>query len=173
MTDFIFIASPLALIAYSMCFWRGVWRLGAMVPLLLLVPVIVVDIKGFQRGGNLAGVATLLSSYLALVYLVPYHIAKTLANWSLEPRRSWDRRALAVASSLSLFVCVLIVWFALLAVPFGTPQGVLAKLLFCFAGIFCACVVAGYSHDWVLKQQMQDKPVDSPADGDADRDTVS
>jgi hypothetical protein len=144
-----------------------------MAPLVLLVPVVFADIESAKQSGNLTGVLTTLSSYLALTYLIPYYIAKTVATWSSHPSLSWDRCVFASVSALFLFVCVLTVWFALLVIPFGTPQGVLGTLLFCFAGVFSACVVAGYSHDWVLQQQTKDEPVDSPIVGGTDPDSLS
>jgi hypothetical protein len=86
MNGYLFIAIPFALIAYSVCFWRGAWRLAALPPLLLLV-VYLFYISGRKTGSNMPSIGDLLAMgglFLAWIYLVLLYIAKAFAWLGLK-----------------------------------------------------------------------------------------
>ena len=50
--------------------WQGGWRIAALMPLLLMVPIFVVTARAFAEESNLWPILLLFASPIATIYLV-------------------------------------------------------------------------------------------------------
>ena len=70
---------PFLIAAAAVWHWRGIWRVMAIIPLLILAYALAGDICSASQGGNLTGVLTYVASFPAGLILFLLWAGKTFA----------------------------------------------------------------------------------------------
>jgi hypothetical protein len=162
MSDFMFVSFPLALIAYSICRLRGIWRIAAIGCLVAVLPSWVADMQGIQRGGNLAGINTMILARPVLVFLFILHGTYIAANKSRCLQNAAIKYTVAALSSVFLFGGVVYLLSFPIPFPFvGQLLGRLPDVLYWTVGGSLALVTAACSFRATVKPQTTKEHVQS------------
>jgi hypothetical protein len=69
---------------YTLIAWRHRWRVAAMVPLIVMVPVSVLTVQEYRQQSNLWPILMLFASPPALLYLILLIVTRTTKKKSPE-----------------------------------------------------------------------------------------
>jgi len=119
MLSILYLAVPMVLAALSIWRLRGVWRVGAIGCLIIVLPAFVRDMIGVAHGGNLAGIYTLMLMKPMLLFMLVLHGTSFLTRRAARVDDTRLRYAMASVSSLSLLGVTLYVWTYPVLFPLG------------------------------------------------------
>jgi hypothetical protein len=88
-----FFSVPLLLSIAAVVYWRGLSRWIAMLPLVVLAGAYAVDAYSVFRGGNLAGLLTILASVPSLALLLLIWGVDAVHRWHSRNSRGLNRRS--------------------------------------------------------------------------------
>ena len=161
MSSFLFLAFPLVLIAYSIWRLRGIWRVAAVGCLLVALSSSVTDMRGIIKGGNLAGIYTIMLAKPVLVFLLILHGTYIATHKSGRLQNTVAKYALGALSSVLLFGGVVYFWsFSLpiwLVPVVGQLLGGLPDSVYWTVGCLLALVTAVCSIRATVKPQKTTK----------------
>jgi hypothetical protein len=155
MYNFVFLAFPLALIAYSIWRLHGVWKISAIACCIVVLPFSVTDMQRAVHGGNLTGIYTVMLARPILIFLLILHGTSIAASKSQRMQKAIVKYTMATLSSVLLLGSVLYLWSFLLLLPLD--EILLARVpvtLYWIIGGLLSLVTAVYSFRAIVDFQM-------------------
>lgn len=110
MLSILYLAVPTVLAALSIWRLRGVWRVGAIGCLCVVVPSFVRDMIGVAHGGNLTGIYTLMLMTPVFAFLFVLHVTFLISRRAERIDNVPVKRMVAALSSLLLGGSILYSW---------------------------------------------------------------
>ena len=143
--------------------WRGIWRVTAIFPLLILAYALAGDIYSATQGGNLTGMATLIFyGPPSLLFLLLLWVAKGFANLSDSSPSPATSFRMAAWSSAFRLACVVFLWLVGFGfLPVGSQFGKIGMVLYWIVGGALALAVVVYPLRAAVKRQATKEPVGS------------
>jgi len=129
MSNFVFLAFPLELTAYSIWRLRGIWRFAAIGCFVVYLPVVLWDTVRWMHGANPSEFFTLCLVPTILPTLLVLNLSFNGPNTSAATERSHSTQNKPSIASFLIFAGILCLWFVpAQLVHFGGPYG-LSRLI--------------------------------------------
>ena len=160
MSDLVFVGFPLALVAHSVWRLRGIWRITAIGCLFVVVAAFATDMQGIHRGGNLAGMYTMMLARPVLLFWLALHASYLAAHTSRHLPAAAAKLTSAAISVILVFGGVMSLWSFVIDVPIcGQILGGLPHVSYWTVGGLLALVTAAYSFRATVKPHTTEEHV--------------